>query len=197
MPDRVDEALKKIKEKISSGKQTKTSDWLPIFGGSENIPNPNDGVYKSDFTFGYISEERCKQINSCKIVDPYRQNPYFDAVGHFFVKNVDESVLFCRGFSSRVHDESTYIVYIYFLKNEYHFIEFEFYDISDIEQEGKSLRCTKIGIKKYDFIEKMENKKEQLRILADAVSTFDRRSYFVPVNRIFQYNIFYDGEEIK
>ncbi|MCM1081870.1 MAG: hypothetical protein NC393_01815 [Clostridium sp.] len=196
MIDRADEVSKKIKEKISSGKQTKASELLPIFGDSENIPNPNDGDYKSDFTFGYISEERCKQINSCKISDPYRQNPYFDAMGHFFVKNVDESVLFCRGFSSREWNENRYIVYIYFLKNEYHFIEFEFYDISDIEQEGKAFRYTKIGIKKYDFIEKLENKKEQLRILADAVSTFDRRSYFVPVNRIFRYKVFYDGEEI-
>lgn len=51
--------------------------------------------------YGFISDERCKEINSWKIRDPYGYGEFYTAEREDFVTNEDESILFCHAFMPR------------------------------------------------------------------------------------------------
>ncbi|MCM1287186.1 MAG: hypothetical protein NC240_02660 [Clostridium sp.] len=88
--ERAKKALEHIKRTLENDKETKTSDWLPLFGAGGP---PNSGYHGGKFRYGFISKKRCEEICKMKICDPYGNAPYFDANGEYFVANKDESLL--------------------------------------------------------------------------------------------------------
>lgn len=64
-----------------------------------------EGKKIMEFEYRKISDERCKEIDSWEIHDPYGYGLVFTAEKEDFVTNKDESILFCHAFMPR-HDDS-------------------------------------------------------------------------------------------
>ncbi len=148
--------------------------------------------------FGLISEDRCNEIDSWNIKDPYGYDKRLSTHGNYWVYNNDESILFCHAFMPRHDDrEGNGETFLYINGSEYHFINFNNYEINDEERNGELYRVEKVEIFKSDFIEKSSNKKEVLRIFKSLISKDEENSVFLPdFKRIYEFTFYYDGEEI-
>lgn len=151
-----------------------------------------------ELRFGLISEERCKEIDNWNIYDPYGYGKKLSTHGNYWVFNEDESILFCHAFIPRHDDrERNRETFLYINGSEYHFVNFNNYEIYDEERNGEMYRIEKVEIFKCDFIEKSSNKKEVLRILKSLISKDEENSVFFPdFKRIYEFTFYYDGEEI-
>lgn len=151
-----------------------------------------------ELRYGFISDERCKEINSWKIRDPYGYGEIYTAEREYFVTNEDETILFCHAFMPRHDDrEGNHETYLYINKDEYHFVNYFKFDFHDEERAGEMYRIGKINILEKGFIENNFNKKEQLKILKELITKKEenavRSKYF---KRIYEFTFYYDGEKV-
>ncbi len=124
-----------------------------------------------ELKFGLISKERCDEVDSWRIRDPYGYREYFMAEREYFVTNEDETILFCHAFMPRHDDrEGNHETYLYIYQNKYHFVNYVKFDFHDEERDGAMYRVGKINVLKKDFIERNPNKKEELRILKELIT---------------------------
>ena len=145
-----------------------------------------------------ISEERCKEIDSWEIRDPYGYGKIFTAEREDFVTNADESILFCHAFMPR-HDDSDKYEYFLFIRNdEYYLMVYDFASMTDDETGPTLIRNEDIVILENEFIEKSENKKELLGILKAVISKYEENCCRLPVARTWKYTFrfTYKGEKI-
>ena len=146
-----------------------------------------------------ISEERCKEINSWKIQDPYGDGKIFTAEGKDFVTNRDESILFCRAFRPRTELIGEYhIVYLFIKNEEYHFVSYELISYSDEKRGSISVRNEEIGIFKEEFIERSEEQQGLLTLLNCLISKFEAEFCVLEEVRTMEHHFkfYYKGEEI-
>lgn len=148
--------------------------------------------------YGFISDERCKEINSWKIKDPYGYGKVYTAERDDFVANEDESILFCHAFMPRHDDrEGNHETYLYINKDEYHFVNYVQFDFRDEERFGEMYRIGKINILENDFIRKTLNKDEVLKILKALIAKNVENSVCLPnFKRIYEFTFYYSGQEI-
>lgn len=157
-----------------------------------------------EFEHREISEERCKEINSWKIHDPY---PYgtpgpgriFAAEKHCFVTNKDESILFCHAFSPRPEVCDKYDEIYLFIKNkDYHLVRYDFKSILNDKSGSIPIKNEDIIILEEEFIEKSEEKKKLLELLKCLISKFEEEYCRLDIARITEYHFkfYYKGEEI-
>lgn len=151
-----------------------------------------------ELRYGFISDERCKEINSWTIRDPYGYGEIYTAEREYFVTNEDETILFCHAFMPRHDDrEGNHETYLYINKDEYHFVNYVQFDFRDEERFGEMHRIGKINILENDFIQKTLNKDEVLKILKALIAKNVENSVCLPnFKRIYEFTFYYSGEEI-
>ncbi len=154
-----------------------------------------------EFEYRKISEERCKEIDSWEIHDPYGYGKVFKAERVNFVTSMDESLLFCQAFMPRHDDVSLGVkgfTYLFVEGNDYYLFEFECKDVKDNEIDGIKHRYMKINILKQNFIEESENKRELLDILKSMISKYEENFCRLAIARTWKYNFVftYKGEEV-
>ena len=121
--------------------------------------------------YGLISDERCKEINSWKIKDPYGYGEIYTAERDYFVANEDESILFCHAFMPRHDDrEGNHETYLYINKDEHHFVNYVKFNFYDEERAGEMYRIGKIDIMEKDFIKNNPHKNDELKILKEIIA---------------------------
>ena len=158
-----------------------------------------------EFEHREISEERCKEINSWKIHDPY---PYslpdeydriFTAEGNYFVTNEDESILFCHAFTPRHEVRNEFYDIHLFIKNkQYYFVRYKFKSIIDDRNGPIPIRKEEIVILEEKFIEESKEKKELFELLKALISKYEEEYCRLDIARITEYHFkfYYKGEEI-
>ena len=151
-----------------------------------------------ELRYGFISDERCKEIDSWKIKDPYGYGKIYTAEREDFVANEDETILFCHAFMPRHDDrEGNHETYLYINKDEYHFVNYVTFDFHDEERFGEMYRIGKINILEKDFIQKTLNKDEVLKILKALIAKNVENSVRLPnFKRIYEFTFYYKGGEI-
>ena len=216
------EALKKIKEASNNGniENVSMSDWITAMGGTPlglAFPEKENAVHNEEqsegksgdeeldienmeFRYGRISDERCAEINSWRIPDPYRYGEKYDADGEYLVTNEDESILFFRAFSPTRDDREYYKdAYMLIYKNEYYYIYIDdglpvgHYE----ERNGVQYWVDKIDFLHSEAIEKSQEKPTILKLLK---RLYQRFRECVKRTRgpkpIYEFTFYYDGEEI-
>ncbi len=151
-----------------------------------------------EFEYREISEERCKEIDSWEIHDPYGYGLVFTAEREDFVTNKDESILFCHAFMP-THDDSDKYEYCLFIWNdEYNLMVYDFESVTDDKSGLIQIRNEDIVILENEFIEKSENKKELLGILKAMISKYEENCCRLAIARTWKYNFkfTYKGEII-
>lgn len=151
-----------------------------------------------ELRYGLISDERCKEIDSWEIRDPYGYGEIYSAERDYFVANEDESILFCHAFMPRHDDrERNKETFLYINQDEYHFVNYNNYNIYDEERNGEIYRIETVKIYKSEFIDKSLNKKELLLILKELIIKKEEHSVRIPnFKRNYEFTFYYDGEEI-
>lgn len=150
------------------------------------------------FKYRMISEERCKEIDSWEIHDPYGYGKIFTAERKDFVTNENESILFCHAFSPRHEDSGEYEYFLFINDNEHHLMLYDFESVTDDEIGLVRIRNEDIMILENEFIEKSENKMEMLNILKTMISKYEENFCQLPIARTWKYNFkfTYKGKEI-
>ncbi|MBR1693196.1 MAG: hypothetical protein IJ711_10565 [Lachnospiraceae bacterium] len=152
-----------------------------------------------EFKYSHISEERCREIDSWNIKNPYQYpggaNSKLNPWNKKWVFNEDETILYCQAFRPYREDwtKDTHIKYLYIDKKEYFLFE---YDTSDIHvecKEGKEYCIGKVKIFKNENIDNYADKKELLKTLK-AMILIDCEHTYRGIN---SHDVFYNGEEIK
>ena len=146
-----------------------------------------------------ISEEKCKEIDSWKIHDPYGDGKIFTAEREDFVTNKDESILFCRAFIPRTEFIGEYhVVNLYINKEEYHFVSYNLISYVDEKRGSTSVRNEDFNILEEEFIEKSEEKKKLLELLKCLISKFEAEFCVLEEVRAMEhrFKFYYKGEEI-
>lgn len=151
-----------------------------------------------ELRYGFISDERCKEIDSWKIRDPYGYGKIYTAERDYFVANEDETILFCHAFMPRHDDrERNHDTFLYINKEQYNFISYNNYDIHDEEREGEMYRIENVEIFKNNFIEDHSNKKEILALIKALIIKNEEHTICSPrLRRICKITVYYDGEEV-
>lgn len=164
---------------------------------SENIVEDEECTMELEYR--KISEERCKEINSWEIQDPYRDGKIFTTEGKDFVTNKDESILFCRAFRPNPEFMGKYhVAYLFINNKEYHFVSYDLISYADEKSGSISVRNEEIGIFEEEFIEKSEEKKELLKLLKCLISKFEAEFCVLEEVRAMEhrFKFYYKGEEI-
>lgn len=159
---------------------------------SENIVEDEECTMELEYR--KISEERCKEINDWKIVDPYGYGENLIAENMRFVTNEDESVLFCCAFIPRRDDVDlgiTQRTYLLVVDQLYYIIEFT---VDDVKVYNPKHRFYSITIMEKDFIN--ENRKNFLHILKEVIATYIKKHRRELPGSQFEYQFFYEGKEI-
>ena len=143
--------------------------------------------------YGLISKERCDEIDSWKIKDPYGYGDKLSTHGNYWVYNEDESILFCHAFMPRHDDrETNHETYLYVNGKQTYFIN---YIVDDVKTEDDDkewfvtvtiMRCSAFSIKD----------KNILSILKAVISVFIQKHRREMPGETFVFKFFYDGEEI-
>ncbi len=151
-----------------------------------------------ELRYGMISDERCKEIDSWKIRDPYGYGEIYTAERDYFVANEDESILFCLAFMPIPADrERFYETFLYINADKHYLMSYNNYNIYDEERSGEMYRIETVEIDKNEFIDKSLNKKEVLLILKELIIKKEEHSVRIPnFKRIYEFTFYYDGEEI-
>ena len=151
-----------------------------------------------DFEYRLLSEERCKEIDSLNIMDPYGDGKRLSTRGFYWVSNADESILFFLAFSPR-HDnlEGNRTAFLFFTRNEYHFIDYKCIDVKDTESNGIEYRNMKIDILENAFIEQSTEKEHLLSLLKDVIGNYEKKHIrSKKFNKQFMFEFTYKGEII-
>ncbi len=215
------EALKKIKEASDNGnmENVSMSDWITVMGGTPlglAFPEREKTVHKEEqsegksvdeepdienmeFRYGCISDDKCAEINSWRIPDPYGYGKKYNASGNFLVTNEDESILFFIAFSPRA-DEIEYYndAYMLIYKNEYYYIYIARGYVGHYEERsGVQYWIDKIDFLYSEAIEKSQEKPTILRLLK---RVYQRYRECCKRTRgpqpIYEFTFYYNGEEI-
>ncbi len=151
-----------------------------------------------ELKYGLISRERCDEIDGWKITDPYGYGDKLSTHGNYWVYSEDESILFCHAFMPRHDDwEGNKETFLYINKTEYHFVNYNNYNIYDEERNGEMYRIETVEIYENDFIEEKLNKKEILEIIKSLITKKEEHSVRLPnFKRIYEFTFYYKGEEI-
>ena len=146
-----------------------------------------------ELKYGLISKERCDEIDSWRIEDPYGYGNKLSTHGNYWVFNEDESILFCLAFIPRHDDiDRNYRTYLYINGNQYTFIN---YIVDDVKTENDNmnwfvtttiLSCSSIS----------KNDKKTLSVLKELVSVFIQKHRRGTPGEIFDFKFYYEGEEI-
>ena len=215
------EALKKIKDASNNGnmENVSMSDWITAMGGTPRglaFPEEEKTAHKEEqsegkvcdeeidienmeFRYGCISDERCAEINSWRIPDPYGYGKKYHADGDYLVTNEDESILFFRAFSPRA-DEIEYYKKAYMLiyKNEYYYIYISREGVGHYEERNE----VQYWVDKIDFLysEAIEKSQEKSTILKLLKRVYQRYRECFKRTRgpkpIYEFTFYYNGEEI-
>ncbi len=220
MTEESKEALKRIKEALNNGEHTSLSDWTTAMGGTplglafpkeeKAVHNEEQSEGKSgdeeldienmEFRYDRISDERCAEINSWRIPDPYGHGEKYDADGDYLVTNEDESILFIWAFMPRADEREYYKdAYMLIYKNEYYYIYIDdglpvgHYE----ERNGVQYWVDKIDFLHSEAIEKSQEKSTILKLLK---RVYQRFRECVKRTRgpkpIYEFTFYYNGEEI-
>ncbi len=221
MPEESKEALKKIKEASNNGnmENVSMSDWITAMGGASlglAFPEEEKTVHKEgqsegkvcdeeidienmEFRYGCISDERCAEINSWRIPDPYGYGKKYHADGDYLVTNEDESILFVWAFSPRADEMEYYKVsYMLIYKNEYYYIYIDAGTVGHYEERsGVQYWVDKIDFLYSEAIEKSQEKPTILKLLK---RVYQRYRECCKRTRgpqpIYEFTFYYNGEEI-
>ena len=215
------EALKKIKDASNNGnmENVSMSDWITAMGGTPRglaFPEEEKTAHKEEqsegkvcdeeidienmeFRYGCISDERCAEINSWRIPDPYGHREKYNADGNYLVTNEDESILFFHAFSPRM-DEIEYYndAYMLIYKNEYYYIYISREGVGHYEERNE----VQYWVDKIDFLysEAIEKSQEKSTILKLLKRVYQRYRECFKRTRgpkpIYEFTFYYNGEEI-
>lgn len=151
------------------------------------------------FKYREISEERCKEIDSWEICDPYGYGNKLSTHGNYLVSDEDESILFCHAFMPRHDDrEDKYEVFLFIDNSKYYFITYGYESVID-EQIGETrIRNENIMIKEEKFINESMNKIELLELLKILISKYEENKCDLKIARgtVYHFKFTYKGEEI-
>ena len=152
-----------------------------------------------EFEYRLLSEERCKEIDSLNIMDPYGDGKRLSTRGFYWVSNADESILFFRAFSPR-HDnlEGNRTAFLFFNRNEYHFIYYDLIDVKDFVVNELEYRYLNINILESEYIENCAEKHSLLFLLKELISVCEKnriRSRNFCKEYVMEFE--YKGEMIK
>lgn len=146
----------------------------------------------TEFEYRGISEERCKEIDSWKLQDPYGHGKILMAENTRFITNKDESILFCRAFRPR-HDDIdlgvTQCTYLLVVNNSYYIIH---YNVDVARVINPRYLFYSVVILEKDYIN--ENRNELLSILKKVIAVYIKE-HGRP-DEHFEYLFHYKGEEI-
>ena len=151
-----------------------------------------------EFEYRLLSEERCKEIDSLNIMDPYGYGKLLYASKIPWITNNDETILFCCAFFPRHDDlEGHRISYLFFENNNYCFIDFKGFDVNDTESNGIEYRNMKIDILENEFIERSAEKEHLLSLLKDVIGNYEKKHIrSKKFNKQFVIEFTYRGETI-
>lgn len=164
---------------------------------SENIVEDEECTMELEYR--KISEERCKEINSWKIRDPYGDGKFFTAESKDFVTNKNESILFCRAFRPRTELAEEYHAVSLFIKNEeYHFVRCDLLSYTDEKRGANTVRNEEFVILEEEFIEKSHEKEELLELLKCLKSKYELEFCVLEEVRAMEhrFKFYYKGKEI-
>lgn len=150
-----------------------------------------------ELRYGFICDERCKEIDSWKIRDPYGYGKFYTAERDDFVANEDESILFCHAFMPRHDDrEGNHETYLYINRDKFYFVNYIKFDFHDEERDGEMYRIGKINILKKDFIQKAFNMDEVLNVLKALIAKNVENSVCLPnFKRIYEFAFYLMGKK--
>lgn len=144
------------------------------------------------FKYRMISEERCKEIDSWEIRDPYGYGKIFTAEKIKFVTNMDESILFCHTFSPRHDDrEGNHESYLFVMDKEYHMVN---HIVKNITVSDELNWIVYVNILENDFIDNCDDK--VMSILKKVISVFVKKFRRETPGEHFEYHFYYRGEEV-
>lgn len=146
----------------------------------------------TEFEYRKISEERCKEIDSWEIHDPYGYGWVFTAEKEDFVTNMEESILFCHAFGPR-HDDREWEneTYLFIMNKEYHIVN---YIMQHAELIGENSWIIYVKILEKDFINNCGDR--VLNILKEVLSVFIKKSRREIPGEQVEYHIYYRGKEV-
>ena len=151
------------------------------------------------FKYRKISEERCKEIDSWEIGDPYGYGIVFTADRKKFIANEDESILFCCAFLP-THDDYDryYSTYLLIKEQEYYFVRYDFESIIDDKSGLIPVRNENIVILEEKYIEESTNKKEILEVIKTVISKYEENGCCLKIarEREYRFKFTYKGEEV-
>lgn len=151
------------------------------------------------FKYREISEERCREIDSWKICDPYGYGNKLSTHGNYWVSDEDESILFCHAFMPRHDDrENKYEVFLFIDNSKYYFITYGYEAVIDEKMGETRIRNENIMITEEKFINESMNKKELLELLKILISKYEENKCDLKIARETEYRFkfTYNGEEI-
>lgn len=91
-----------------------------------------------ELKYGLISRERCDEIDSWEIKDPYGYGDKLSTHGNYWVYNEDESILFCHAFMPRHDDrEKHHETYLYVNGKQTYFIHYVVDDVKTEDDDKK------------------------------------------------------------
>lgn len=144
------------------------------------------------FEYRKLSEERCKEIDSWEICDPYGYGKVFTAERKNFVTNEDESILFCLMFSPRHDDrEENNESYLFVMDKEYHMVS---HIVKDIKVVDEKHWIVYVNIVEDDFIDNCGDK--VINILKEVIAIFVKKYRREMPGEHFEYHFYYKGEEV-
>lgn len=146
-----------------------------------------------------ISEERCKEIDSWEIRDPYGYGKIFTAEREDFVTNDDESILFCCAFMPTHDDYDRYdSVYLLIRGQEFNFVRYDFESVTDDKSGPIPIRNENIMILEEKYIEESTNKKELLDVIKAVISKYEENSCWLKIarEREYRFEFTYKGKKI-
>lgn len=149
-----------------------------------------------ELRYGFINDERCKEIDSWKIKDPYGYGEIYTAEREYFVTNEDETILFCHAFSAR-HDDISENTFLY--NDSYIFIEHHNYGFIHFDRKVNTVgeyRYINICIPKEQSIEQHADKIKLLMILKEMITMYELNWKFFKIDKKFVVTFQYDEEEI-
>ena len=218
MTEESKEALKRIKESLNNNGHTSMSDWITAMGGTplglafpeeeKTVHNEKQSEGKSgdeeldienmEFRYGRISDERCAEINSWRIPDPYGYGKKYNASGDFLVTNEDETILFCWAFIPRTDEIDHYKdSYVLIYKNEYYYIYANGIDGHYEERNGVQYWVEAIDFLYSEAIEKSQEKPIILKLLKRLYQRYEECfSQARGPKPIYEFTFYYNGEEI-
>lgn len=136
-----------------------------------------------ELRYGFISAERCKEIDSWRIRDPYGYREYFTAERVYFVANEDESFLFCHAFRAR-HDDISENAFLY--NDTYIFIKHHNYCLIHFDRQvntDEEYKYINIYIPQEQFIEQHTEKAAILMILKKMITKYELNWKFVKIEK--------------